>query len=148
MKIEKACPVVLRHSLNTNHQLLEILAFKHPLAGFQLVKGTIEQGELPAQAAVRELFEEAGIKACVNGHLGNQEIEATGQIWHFYQCVVSNELPDQWQFYTQDDNGHLFEFFWYPLVMNSHPANHDWHPMFQQALLFLQQRLSLIFANK
>lgn len=37
MRANKACPVVLRHSTE-----LEILAFRHPLAGLQLVKGTVE----------------------------------------------------------------------------------------------------------
>jgi 8-oxo-dGTP pyrophosphatase MutT (NUDIX family) len=48
----KACPVVLR-SLGDG----EILAFEHPLAGWQLVKGTVEAGELPRDAAIRELYE-------------------------------------------------------------------------------------------
>jgi hypothetical protein len=36
--MKKACPIVL-HNRN-NHQ--EILVFNHPLAGSQLVKGTVE----------------------------------------------------------------------------------------------------------
>jgi len=50
-KIEKACPVVLRVS----KEILEVLAFIHPSAGKQFVKGTIENGETPQQAAEREL---------------------------------------------------------------------------------------------
>ena len=37
MAVDKACPVVLRHTTE-----LEVLAFRHPLAGLQLVKGTVE----------------------------------------------------------------------------------------------------------
>ncbi|MHC8286071.1 NUDIX domain-containing protein [Pseudomonas sp. XS1P51] len=51
MRVDKACPVVLR-----NIEQLEILAFRHPLAGLQLVKGSVEPGELTGAAAVRELF--------------------------------------------------------------------------------------------
>ena len=35
--------------------------FRHPLAGIQLVKGTVEPSEKPADAARRELFEESGL---------------------------------------------------------------------------------------
>lgn len=45
--------MVLRRSLG-----VDVLAFEHPSGGRQLVKGTIEPGEAPEEAAVRELFEE------------------------------------------------------------------------------------------
>ena len=38
----KVCPVVLR---GTTADGIDILAFRHPLAGAQLVKGTIEIAE-------------------------------------------------------------------------------------------------------
>ncbi len=40
MTATKACPIVLR----SRHGIVHILAFKHPAAGYQLAKGTIEQG--------------------------------------------------------------------------------------------------------
>ncbi|MGK9264493.1 NUDIX domain-containing protein [Sinorhizobium meliloti] len=40
---------------------LEVLAFRHPSAGNQFVKGTIQQGEQPRDAAKRELLEESGL---------------------------------------------------------------------------------------
>ena len=54
----KACPVVAQIIDGMEH----LLVFKHPLAGYQLVKGTIELGERPSHAAVRELDEESGIR--------------------------------------------------------------------------------------
>ncbi|MBV9701908.1 MAG: NUDIX domain-containing protein, partial [Methylobacteriaceae bacterium] len=51
--IRKACPVVLRR----RPRGLEILVFGHPTEATQLVKGTIEHGEAPASAALRELRE-------------------------------------------------------------------------------------------
>jgi hypothetical protein len=39
--MNKACPVVIRQ----NNGCLEILAFVHPSAGRQVVKGTIKPGE-------------------------------------------------------------------------------------------------------
>lgn len=58
MAADKACAVVLR-----DRGVLEILAFEHPLAGLQLVKGSVEPGESSGAAAVRELMEEAAISS-------------------------------------------------------------------------------------
>ena len=62
----KACPVVL---LRTPGRI-EILAFRHPIAGCQLVKGTIEAGETIQTAAERELLEESGIIGTATDYLG------------------------------------------------------------------------------
>jgi 8-oxo-dGTP pyrophosphatase MutT (NUDIX family) len=56
MSPNKVCPVILS-SIPGTHLLLS----RHPIAGVQLVKGTIEEGETPAQSALRELSEESGI---------------------------------------------------------------------------------------
>jgi 8-oxo-dGTP pyrophosphatase MutT (NUDIX family) len=53
----KACPVIVRRTAGG----VEILAFRHPKAGCQLVKGTIEPAESVRRAAERELQEESGI---------------------------------------------------------------------------------------
>ncbi|PJX25247.1 hypothetical protein CAP48_04060 [Advenella sp. S44] len=44
--MENACSVVVR----TSEDGLEVLAFRHPSAGKQFVKGTIEEGETPQEA--------------------------------------------------------------------------------------------------
>ena len=55
--IEKPCPVVtLLHQCQC-----EILAFAHPQAGHQFVKGTIKTGESEAAAARHELCGQAGL---------------------------------------------------------------------------------------
>lgn len=59
MKPTKSCPVLLRHKKE-----IEILAFKHPIAGLQLAEGTIEVGESPDKAEYAKLAEEAGILEC------------------------------------------------------------------------------------
>ncbi|MBB3399527.1 MULTISPECIES: NUDIX domain-containing protein [unclassified Rhizobium] len=56
-KIEKACAIVTRATDGG----IEVLAFKHPLAGNQFVKVTIEKAEHPRDAAERELREESGL---------------------------------------------------------------------------------------
>lgn len=39
----------------------EVLVFRHPLAGLQLPAGTVEDGQSPADAVLREVEEETGI---------------------------------------------------------------------------------------
>lgn len=60
MEADTSCPVVL-----IRRETLKILAFEHPLAGLQRVKGSVEPGESTALTAVRELKEEAGIQSTV-----------------------------------------------------------------------------------
>ncbi len=40
---------------------VELLLFQHPNAGIQIPAGTVEEGEAPEQAVVREVFEETGL---------------------------------------------------------------------------------------
>ncbi len=72
MKTNKVCPLVVRERNGD----FEILAFQHPCLDYQLVKGTIELNEKPENAAVRELYEESGLRvagkpqflACTDGN--------------------------------------------------------------------------------
>ena len=134
MEAEKSCPVVLR-----GRETLEILAFEHPLAGFQLVKGSVEPGESSDLAAVRELKEEAGIQSTVKQNLGEWHSIVTGQTWAFHECHVTEDLPDTWVHFAEDDGGHEFRFFWHPLM--SEPSE-NWHQVFKDALSFLRKRLT------
>ncbi|WP_083188316.1 NUDIX hydrolase [Pseudomonas cerasi] len=134
MMVDKACPVVLR-----SRQALEILAFEHPLAGLQLVKGSVEPGESTDVAAVRELVEEAGIQGRVVRHLGTWRSHITGHTWAFHECHVAQDLPDTWVHHAEDDGGHEFRFFWHPLV--SEPSD-AWHQIYKDALGFLRFNLA------
>jgi 8-oxo-dGTP pyrophosphatase MutT (NUDIX family) len=123
----KACPVVLRRTGD-----LEVLAFEHPLAGFQLVKGSIEQDESPAAAAVRELLEESGLKASsVSADLGLWVPGYQDQVWSFHVCDVANPPRERWVHHAADDGGHDFRFFWQPL---GEPVSDGWHWVFRGAL--------------
>ena len=109
----KVCPVVLRKS----GYALEVLLFAHPLADVQLVKGTLELTDSSFEsAALRELEEESGIsKVTSTQYLGSWESGFQNQLWHFVLCDISENLPNNWSFYTQDDGGHEFTFFWHRL---------------------------------
>ena len=117
---------------------LEILAFRHPQAGLQIVRGTVEPGEPPALTAMRELEEETGIAGAVVLHdLGTWD--AGEQLWAFFLVDAGKPLPEQWSHYTLDDGGYLFAYFWQPL--NEEPGP-DWHPVFAAALRYLRDTLS------
>jgi len=136
MNVEKACPVVTRAS----ERGLEVLAFMHPSAGNQFVKGTIEKGEQPRNAAKRELLEESGL-VCPYAMepLGILPIGLDRTLWHFF-AWRSTGLPDRWRHATEDDFGHTFAFFWHPIKS---PLNGNWHPIFHEAFQFFAGRLSV-----
>jgi 8-oxo-dGTP pyrophosphatase MutT (NUDIX family) len=130
----KACPVVVRH----NKDRLEILAFRHPMAGCQLVKGSIEPGEDAGRAALRELYEESGIRdARTDTLLGIIQVAECNQEWHLFLCSTG-VLPDEWTHHTEDDGGHNFEFFWHPL---NQPLSDEWHPDFKHAINFIRRNI-------
>ena len=126
----KACPVVLQGS--------KLLVFRHPSAGIQLVKGTIEPGEGPATAALRELREESGIAdAAICEDLGLWDADYEGQIWSLQLCTVSQALPESWQHRCGDDGGLDLRFFWHEI--NAEPSE-EWDLLFQRALEQIRRR--------
>ncbi len=128
-KVDKACPVVTR--LGDHGE--EVLAFVHPFAGKQFVKGTIDAGEAPAQAAARELREESGLVVpSAMQFLGATEIGPERLVWHFFYVFLLG-LPEQWDHVTEDDGGHVFHFFWHRLDA---PFDDTWHPLFSEAHSF------------
>lgn len=105
--MDKACPVVIRAPR-------QVLAFQHPVAGLQLVKGGVDPDEQPSKAAERELLEEAGLSLRAVQDLGSSTQIMMGDTWHFW-LMGTQPLPDQWSHDTEDDGGHRFDFFWFPL---------------------------------
>ncbi|MGY0216528.1 NUDIX hydrolase [Endozoicomonadaceae bacterium StTr2] len=135
----KVCPVITRAA----GQGTELLVFQHPLAGTQLIKGTVEPDEGLFTATLRELREESGIENSeVLHYIGNWSPDGGEHEWHFIQCAITGktttDLPDSWEHFCEDAGGHMFRFCWHPLQQ---PASDQWHPMFQEGLLFLRDRL-------
>ena len=132
--MNRACPVVLR---NKNNQL-ELLAFKHPKGGSQLVKGNIKKGESLESACIRELEEESGIQAQVVRQIGVWDSNFKNQIWGFCLMHYEGLQPDTWEFDTHDDGGHIFSFFWQPL--NSQ-LNDSWNEVYTNAFQYIKNAL-------
>lgn len=136
MRPTKACPIVAR----LREDKIDVLMFRHPLAGTQLVKGTIEPGESAAAAAVRELAEESGILHSEAIHpLGLWTNVVDGRVWSFHLIACHHNVPETWDHWTHDDGGLVFNFFWHPLVQD--PAD-ACHPTFMGALDYLRTVLT------
>ena len=134
-KVRKVVPIILRKLASQT----EILVFRHPLAGIQIVKGTVEEDETLEFATLRELKEESGITdAIINKYLELHCSTAKGANWHVFLCKTQQSLLEHWQHFCADDGGLVFSFFWHPL--NANP-NDEWHPIFQELLQFIQKQM-------
>jgi 8-oxo-dGTP pyrophosphatase MutT (NUDIX family) len=104
-----------------------LLVFRHPLepsAGIQVPAGTVEPGEEPDSAVLREAWEETGLAGLrLAEFLGEREyvhysLPEVHQRY-FYHLECEGDPPDTWQHWEQnasDGSGdHLFELFWVPL---------------------------------
>ena len=130
---DKACPVVFRDS-----SMRHILAFEHPRAGLQIVKGRIEPGEAAPAAALRELAEESGIaNTAIARALGVWHSAHKGHIWSLQLCTFAPALPESWTHYCEDDGGVDFRFFWHDLA--DQPSDR-WRPQYRRALDEIRQR--------
>jgi|GEM_PF-1150430 len=128
----KVCPVLTRSGAHGR----EILAFVHPTAGHQIVKGTLEEGEALEPAALRELAEESGIdSARIMAKIAEIEVPDYCQFWHVYECETDADLAEKWSFFAQEDEGKWFHFFWIPLAQL---PTKDWIDQFQPVISALQ----------
>lgn len=140
-RTRKAVPALLRDG----REGMELLAFRHPLAGLQIVKGTVEPGECIEAAAVRELREESGLTCEAGRVLGVWQNEITNQEWHFVLMHAQTPLQESWTHHAPDDGGHRFNFFWHPLGSS---LRQEWHPVFKEAIGWLKNTLAADDSNK
>jgi 8-oxo-dGTP pyrophosphatase MutT (NUDIX family) len=130
---DKVCPVVFRDA-----SMRQILAFEHPEAGVQLVKGGIEPGENARAAALRELHEEAGIsQTAIAEDLGTWNSGEQGHIWSLHLCTFTPTLPESWTHRCEDDGGHEFKFFWHDVNATT---DEKWPPQYRRALEAIRER--------
>lgn len=133
-KTIKVVPVVKRIKDNK----MQILAFEHPLAGLQIVKGTLQTGETTSEGCVRELREESGLHGRPSKALGFIEHLEDRVEWHFWIVDVEQEIAETFSHLTNDDGGLLFRFFWLSITDD---LDDRWHVRFKQAIAFLRLAL-------
>jgi 8-oxo-dGTP diphosphatase len=118
-----------------------LLVFSHPdfpEAGIQVPAGTIEPGESPAEAAMREAFEETGLpRLTLVAPLGEGMRDVTpfgkDELHHRYffhlRCVETPpETWRHWEEFSSDGGARVaFDFFWAALPDDVPPliAGHD-----------------------
>ena len=119
----------------------KLLVFSHPdfpEAGIQVPAGTIEPGEEPEAAALREAYEETGLSGLeLVTPLGEQARDVTpfgkDEIHHrYFFHLRCTETPPQtwrhWEEFPSDGSERVaFDFFWAPLPDGVPPliAGHD-----------------------
>ena len=131
-----------------------LLVFSHPdfpEAGIQVPAGTIEPGEDPEAAALREAFEETGLAGLtLVAPLGEQvrDVTALGKDEahhrYFFHLRCTESPPRTWrhweEFPSDGSERVAFDFFWAPLPNGVPPliAGHD------ALLSALIQRMGLV----
>lgn len=134
---QKVCPVITR----TYQSKMQLLLFNHPISelSVQLVKGTIEPGELPEVAALRELEEESGIsKAAIDFEIGELSFPTFDQHWHLYKINYQHDLPERWEYFADEEGGLLFSFFWQDLDKS---IDNPGYSLFEAARQFIKHHL-------
>jgi mutator protein MutT len=87
-RVKKVTAIVLREGNDGP----EVLLFDHPTGQggmfTQFPAGTIEPGETPEDAVIRELNEETGIEGRIVEFVGELEQEWKDQLWHRWLYVI------------------------------------------------------------
>lgn len=93
----------------------ELLVFSQPNgteAGIQVPVGTMEPGETPEAAVLREAFEETGLAGLeIVSFLGEREIHTRRydkiELHHryFFHLTCTQDAPEQWEHEETDPNG-------------------------------------------
>jgi 8-oxo-dGTP pyrophosphatase MutT (NUDIX family) len=77
----------------------ELLLFQHPYAGIQIPAGTVEPGEAPEAAAIRETHEETGLHdVAIDQYLGMHEVVLPDTRRMLHQSTTVYARPDRMSF--------------------------------------------------
>lgn len=131
-----------------------MLAFQHPMAGKQLVKGTVEKGEEIAVAALRELEEESGIKGVrIKAKIGiidryaGAGLKEDGPLeqhqWHVFLIDAPEGLPETWTHEVsagEEEQGLVFDYFWQNIPNGYHEFDSKFVKIFERVEKYLGLR--------
>lgn len=116
---DKAYAYITRSAAHTR----QLLVFEHANqdAGVQVPKGTIEDGEDPHDAVIREVKEESGLTEFeavrpLSTDVWNHHEKPKAYRRHFFH-LVADETRDEWRHTVTgngDDNGVIYSYFWVP----------------------------------
>jgi 8-oxo-dGTP pyrophosphatase MutT (NUDIX family) len=113
---QKVLAYIIRHRPGGK----ELLVFDHrdfPDAGVQVPAGTVEAGESLEQALFREVQEESGLTGLMLlRKLGESEEPEWNRHRHYYLLAATEELPDRWQWVTNDFHDETYRERNEPLV--------------------------------
>jgi len=116
----------------------QLLVFEHPHApeaGIQVPAGTIQPGESPEAAVMREAYEETGLTTLkLHRFLGEVKRDMSdfgiAQIHqrYFFHLLCEAEPPATWDHWETDPSdtpsAHLFRFYWVALPFENLIADH------------------------
>jgi 8-oxo-dGTP pyrophosphatase MutT (NUDIX family) len=89
--VRKAIVFITRDTLDGR----EVLVFQHPHAGIQLPAGTVEDGETYEEGALREAYEETGVKnLSIVQHLGVIELSFADEVRRVLEDVTLLQTPN------------------------------------------------------
>lgn len=105
----------------------ELLVFVHRdvdlmRTGVQVPAGSVDEGETPAEAVMREALEETGIEGLtLVSFLGTQDYDRRpdrDQVHerHVFHLAAPDGLPDQWVWFEEHDGGREREAFLYSWI--------------------------------
>lgn len=102
------------------NRLLIFTQPRYPNVIPQVPGGTLEAGEQPDKAVLREAFEETGLDGlAIVEKLGEAEVDYSADVMlycHFYQLRCTQQPPEKWEhvemFAAEGDENPLFAFEW------------------------------------
>ncbi len=102
----------------------EVIVFDHPISGYQLPAGTVEDGETFAAAVLREGWEETGALGLelVRELAAFQDYRNEER--HVFHLRATVAMPDDWRVATPDGGGLVWWCCWMPLD-DAHSLVHE-----------------------
>jgi 8-oxo-dGTP pyrophosphatase MutT (NUDIX family) len=101
----------------------QLYVFRHERSepGIQVPKGSIQPGETPLVAAIRETYEESGLQVeqmCFLGEVAMSDGVWHNEHWHVFWAEAPQETPDTFLHRVTgngEDSEHKFSYFLTPL---------------------------------